>query len=67
MSKADKGLIELARQSLIDAFEESETDEPVFFEDSERVSGVFITLSRNDNLRGFKGCVEGDFSERSTI
>ena len=67
MTKSDKGLIELARQSLINAFEESEIDEPVFSEDSERVSGVFITLFQNDNLRGCKGCVEGDFPLRSTI
>ena len=64
MTKSDKGLVELARQSLIDAFEASETDEPEFSEDSERVSGVFVTLSQNDMLSDCKGCLGGDLPLR---
>ena len=64
MTKSDKRLIDLVRQSLIDGFEESETDEHLFSEDSERVSGVFVTLFQNDMLSDCKGCLGGDLPLR---
>ena len=52
-------LIDLARQSLVEAFTGGDKEDQEFPLDDETVGGVFVTLKRDGMLRGCRGCVEG--------
>ena len=60
-------LIDLARQSLVEAFRVWDHEGQEFPVDDETVSGVFVTLKRDGMLRGCRGCVEGIYPLRKTI
>ena len=60
-------LIDLARQSLVEAFTGGDQEDQVFPVDDETVGGVFVTLKRDGMLRGCRGCVEGTYPLRKTI
>ena len=60
-------LIDLARQSLIEAFTGRDKDNQEYPVVDETVSGVFVTLKRDGMLRGCRGCVEGTYPLRKTI
>ena len=60
-------LIDLARQSLVEAFAGGEKEDHASPVDDETVSGVFVTLKRDGMLRGCRGCVEGTYPLRKTI
>ena len=60
-------LIDLARQSLVEAFAGGDKEDHEFPVDDETVSGVFVTLKRDGMLRGCRGCVEGTYPLRKTI
>ena len=60
-------LIDLARQSLVEAFTGGDKEDQEFPVDDETVSGVFVTLKHDGMLRGCRGCVEGAYPLRKTI
>ena len=60
-------LIDLARQSLVEAFTGGDKEDQEFPVDDETVGGVFVTLKRDGMLRGCRGCVEGTYPLRKTI
>ena len=62
-----KELLELARQSLKQAFLKGDSLHEDLPGEQELVSGVFVTLKLNGKLRGCKGCLEGDYPLAKTI
>ena len=60
-------LIDLARQSLVEAFTGGFIQDQEFPVDDETVSGVFVTLKRDGMLRGCRVCVEGAYPLQKTI
>ena len=60
-------LIDLARQSLVEAFTGGDMEDQEFPVEDETVGGVFVTLKRNGILRGCRGCFEGTYPLRKTI
>ena len=64
---SESGLIDLARQSLVEFFTGGDKEDQEFPVDDETVSGVFVTLKRDGMLRGCRGCVEGTYPLRKTI
>lgn len=60
-------LLELAHNSLVSAFSDREAPPQGLPEEQEKVSGVFVTLERDGELRGCKGCVEGDYPLEDTV
>ena len=60
-------LIDLARQSLVEAFTGGDKEDQEFPVDDETVSGVFVTLKRDGMLRGCRGCVEGTYPLRKSF
>ena len=60
-------LIDLARQSLVEAFRGGDKEDQEFPLEDETVGGIFVTLKRDGILRGCRGCVEGTYPLRKTI
>ena len=52
-------LIDLARQSLVEAFTGGDKEDQEFPVDDETVSGVFVTLKRDGMIRGCRGVSKG--------
>jgi len=61
IKSSESVLIDLARQSLVEAFTGGDKEDQEFPVDDETVSGVFVTLKRSGILRGCRGCVEGTY------